>query len=224
MGGDFDIVQSRDAIRQKAFELADSGMLEGWEAVRRTLRACFEIESVEDVLGSPFCRLDLDLRCRAGRVGGVRGHIGPGLAAERDGADRGAHPARGGTPAAASSPTAQRRRCHERTMGHPARPPGLAGNISMLLDEDRECTAIQLAQQLDASPRDVRRALREMLVSGEVYVARRAPRTAGGRTARIFARTPHDPGGENAASGATSCWPRVDPVVLRAMDALARHA
>ncbi|MCP3719951.1 hypothetical protein [Paraburkholderia sp. CNPSo 3281] len=89
---DADIVQTRDAIRQKAFELADSGMLDGWQAVRRTLRACFDIESVEHVHRTDF-------RAR-----------------------------------------------------------------------------------------------------------------------------PHDPGGENAASGATSCWPRVDHVVLRAMDALARHA
>jgi hypothetical protein len=62
-----------------------------------------------------------------------------------------------------------------------------------------------------------------MLDSGEVRVTRRAPRIAGGRAARIFAHNPHDPGDGNADSGAASCWPRADSVVLRAMDALARH-
>ncbi|MEM5314747.1 hypothetical protein [Paraburkholderia sp. JHI869] len=222
-GDNSEIVESHEAIRRRAFELADSGMLEGWEAVRRTLRACFDIENVEHVLGSHFCRLDLDLRCRARRVSGTRAHVGPGRSEDRGGIDHEAHPARGVAPATAGSSTGQLRRRRERAGGRPARSPGLAGDIATLLGDGREFTAIELAQQLGAATRDVQRALRAMLDGGEVRVARRAPRTAGGRTARIFARNPHDAADRNTASGAASGWQRADPVVLRAMDALARH-
>jgi hypothetical protein len=43
---DDDPVESRRTIRQWAFELADSSLLDGWNAIKRTLKARFETDAV----------------------------------------------------------------------------------------------------------------------------------------------------------------------------------
>ncbi|HKR45320.1 MAG TPA: hypothetical protein VJU59_37560, partial [Paraburkholderia sp.] len=99
----------------------------------------------------------------------------------------------------------------------------LTGAISGLLADDQELTAMQMAQQLDAGERKVRRALREMLASQEVRVVRRTPRCPSRRPARIFALALRAEGGAAVAAGLPSSWPKLDLVVLRAMDAFVRH-
>ncbi|HTH61248.1 MAG TPA: hypothetical protein VL689_13945 [Paraburkholderia sp.] len=211
-------VDHREAIRRKAFELADSGMLDDWAAIRRTLHACFDIESVEQVLGSPFFRLDLDRRCWAGRARRTQFRRVPAWTDERDDvADRAGHPS-----PRASSPKARARCDGEHAASAGRRSPVLAADIAALLADGGERTVAQLAAQFGASTRDVQRTLQTMLAADEVHVSGRVQVALGGRAARVFAGGP-PPDGGRAVMEATSSWPKADPVLLRAMDALARH-
>ncbi|MEM5403346.1 hypothetical protein AB3X91_29285 [Paraburkholderia sp. BR14263] len=60
---DADTIECRGIIRRRAFELAESGAFTDWRAIRLTLHSLFPANRVDDILASPFCRLDLNLRC-----------------------------------------------------------------------------------------------------------------------------------------------------------------
>ncbi len=206
-----------ETIRQRAFVLADSGTLDDWKAVGRALGTCFDVVDIERVLASRFFRLILDQRCRARREMGIDDQTNAGLTNQEDTSDP-AESAVVELAPAHSRPLARQVQADEaNTAIHGTVQPRLSGDIAALLADGRELTAAQVAQQLGAAVREVQGALQSMLACDEVHVARRTPRGAGGRSTRIFAM------GGNTVAGATSDWPRADPVVLRAMDALVRH-
>ncbi|MEX4002060.1 hypothetical protein AB4Y38_24535 [Paraburkholderia sp. EG285A] len=111
-GDDIDADEFREVIRRSAFALADSGILDDWEAVRRTLRACFDVADGEHVLVSPVCRLNLNQRCRAGRVEVVNGH-GSRLTGACDGTEHGAYSVQGSASLSAGIVTRRSRSFRE---------------------------------------------------------------------------------------------------------------
>jgi len=204
-------VECREVIRKRAFELADSGIFDDCEAVKRVLNARFHDAHLHQIFSSPFCRMDIDQRCQAART-----------RADDNAKHITSHLAERAMPAS-SRPLASSRRQRPRAPATRRESAALTGAIAGLLADGREMTAMQMAQQVDAGQREVQRALREMLAGQEVRVVRRTPRCAGGRPARIFALAVPDTGGADTAAGLPSCWPKADLVVLRAMDAFARH-
>ncbi|MEX3929265.1 hypothetical protein AB4Y36_35365 [Paraburkholderia sp. BR10936] len=64
---DTDTMERRERIRKKAFEFAESGAFTNWQAIGVALRSQFSTSHVEDILASPFCRLDLNNRCDKAR-------------------------------------------------------------------------------------------------------------------------------------------------------------
>ena len=217
---DADPADHRVAIRNMAFELAESGIFDEWEAIRLALRTRFHAVHLHHIFASPFCRLDLDHRCRAARTNGSRTGADPVLNGSREHIN--SCPLGSRMPASGRSMTCPEGRRHvgpaqlKAVSGH-------AGGISALLADGGERTAAQLAQQLGVAQREVQRALRSMLANGEVHVARRTPRSMHGRSARIFASGPQAARGGNADPETTSRWPQADTFVLQAMDALARR-
>ena len=194
-----DLVDCRDKIREKALDLAESGKFADWAAVKLALSAQCSADLLNQVFASPFCRLDLNARCRAARMGNPRRDTSPDHILPGDPRKRRRNPG----PAQKSIAFA-----------------GLRREIAAALGRGNARTAVDLAAQLGADAREVRRALRAMLAEGEVQVAGRVPRSGGGGAARLFGL-----GREGEAGGnATRIGTKPDPVVLHAMDAFARHA
>jgi hypothetical protein len=198
-----DPVEIRDRIREKAFELAESGNFADWAAVKQALSAECPANYLNHVFASAFCRLDLNQRCWVARMGRPRSDTSPRQALP------GFRKKRRRNPAAAQNST-------EFAV--------LARDIAAVLGEGNARSAVDLATQLRADARNVRRALRVMLAEGEVHVAGRVPRPGAGATARLFGlgrAMAH----EGEATGDTArVWAKPDLVILNAMDALARHA
>ncbi|WP_321926382.1 hypothetical protein [Paraburkholderia guartelaensis] len=213
-------VECREVIRKRAFELADSGIFDDCEAVKRVLYARFLDAHLHQIFSSPFCRMDIDQRCQAARTGGA---LNGGAHAGGDNAKPIMSRLAERTVPTASRPLASGPRQQPRSPVTRSESAALTGAIAGLLADGREMTAMQMAQQVDAGQREVQRALREMLAGQEVRVVRRTPRCAGGRPARIFALAVPETGGADAATSLPSCWPKADLVVLRAMDAFSRH-
>ena len=211
--------ECRENIRLRAFELAESGIFDDWEAIRRALCSRFHDTHLHEIFASPFCRIDIDQRCRTARTSGARAGASPAGNGNRE--NNKPHLAVRAKRASSRPMGTCGQRRHDAPAGH-TEPQGLAGAIAALLADDRELTAPQMAQQLGAGQREVQRALRELLASHEVRIARRTPRSSGGRPARIFALGLPVEGGADLATSVASCWPKADPVVLRAMDAFAR--
>jgi hypothetical protein len=213
-------IECREIIRRRAFELAESGIFEDCEAVKRVLCARFDVAHLHQIFSSPFCRVDIDQRCQAARTSGALN----GEANAGDGNPKHSKPhlAQRAIPASSRRLAGCSRQRPRAPVTH-SELTALTEAISCLLADGKEMTAMQMAQQLDAGQRKVRRALREMLDRQEVRVVRRTPRCPSRRPARIFALAVRAEG--NAAVGASqpSCWPKVDLVVLRAMDAFVRH-
>ncbi|TDG02306.1 hypothetical protein E1N52_40365 [Paraburkholderia guartelaensis] len=209
--------ECREVIRQRAFELADTGIFDDWEAIRRALCSRFQVTHLYQIFSSPFCRMDIDRRCRTARTGRSQGVV----TSVADGRHQKTKPHRAHR-ASSRLPVSYGPKRYDDPETRTRRP-GLAGAIAAALADGSERTATQLAQQLGAGQREVQRALREMLSNDEVHVARRAPRAMCGRPARLFASGPQIKGGCDGAVHAISCWPKADPVVLRAMDAFSRH-
>lgn len=212
-------VQCREAIRQAAFELAGSGVFEGWEAVERVLCRRFNAEQVHLVFASPFCRLDLVRRCHAANRTFPNGIVGPPAVGRE---------CLGNQPSPCKSKRVSGAPSNDSRRGHGGRPATiddnrsrLAREIAALMADGRERTAAQIAQRLGGVPREVQRALRTMLANDEVHIVGRVPRSAGGRSPRIYAVGPRFGGGA-AAANAPSFWPKADPQILRIMDALVR--
>lgn len=212
--------QCRDAIRKAAFELASSGVFDRWEAVERVLCRRFNVEQVHLVFASPFCRLDLVRRCDAAQRTVPSGTVRPTAVGKEclsdqpfprkrrritDGPPNANRRGRGGRPTTIDDSRSR-----------------LAREIAALMADAGERTAAQLAQHLDAAPREVQRALRTMLANDEVHIVGRVERSAGGRCPRLFAGGPRFER-DAAAANAPSFWPRADLQILRIMDALVRN-
>lgn len=194
-----DPVDIRDRIREKAFCMAESDIFADWAAVKLALSAECAADHLNHVFASAFCRLDLNQRCLAARMGCPRGDTSPGRASPGIHRKITAQPG----PAQKSAQFAR-----------------LVCEIAAALGDGNARTAVDLAAQLGAEARNVRRALRAMLADGEIHVSGRVPRPGGGTTARLFAL-----GREVVRAGnAVRVWAKPDPVVLQAMDAFARHA
>ena len=212
--------ECREIIRRRAFELADSGIFDDWEAIRRALCSRFHDAHLHEIFASPFCRIDIDQRCRTARTSGSRASASPEGNGNRESVKPHLAVRAKRVP---SRPMDTRRQRRRSVPAEHSQSQGLAGAIAALLGGDRELTAPQMAQELGAGQREVQRALRELLANHEVRIARRTPRSAGGRPARIFALGLGVDGDADIAASAASCWPKADPVVLRAMDAIARR-
>ncbi|QGZ57073.1 hypothetical protein [Paraburkholderia acidiphila] len=209
-----------EAIRKAAFALASGGVFEGWAAVERTLCLRFSAEQVHQVFASPFFRLDLVRRCHEAQRTVPYRTVGPAAVGQECLRDQ---------PAPRKPTRATDRRPKDDHRRYGGRPPkiddrrsGVAREIAALMSDRVERTAAQLAQCLGAVPREVQRALRTMLANDEVHIVGRVRRSEGGRCPRLFAGGPRFEYGV-AAANAPSFWPKVDPQILRIMDALVRH-
>jgi hypothetical protein len=204
---DWDVLQIRETIRQAAYELARSGVCDGWQDVWRALRARFTVAQLTTIFENPLCRLDVDQRCYCAR-----------------------NPGKDDSALTARLPVIRRDMCEKNgtsipTAVHrqPQRAGRLAGQIRALLADGSERTAMQIAQQLGTSRNEVLVAVRAMLADGALQVTRHVCASHRGRGARVFAcagtaaRKKHDEGGLYAP------WPQADPVVTTAIDAIARH-
>ncbi|MEX4002073.1 hypothetical protein AB4Y38_24600 [Paraburkholderia sp. EG285A] len=201
--GNIDLIESRDKVRERAFDLAESGSFADWAAVRLALSEECPPEYLNHVFASAFCRLDLNQRCRSARMGSPRSDTSPGRVLPGFRRTRRRNP----SPANKSTKFAD-----------------LARDIAAALDGANPRTAVDIATQLGAEARNVRRALRVMLAEGEVHVAGRVPPSGGGATARLFGPGRVAARDGNAAENAARILATLDPVVLDAMDAFARHA
>lgn len=201
----WDLMETRQSIRKGAYDLACSGLCDGWQDVWRALRARFSLDQLAVIFENPLCRLDIDERCyRARNSGTVAQDVQRGL----DGVGQ-----RASLAVTSSNPAAlieRNRRCKR-----------LASRIETVLADGSECTAVELAERLGTSRNEVLIAAREMLCDGTLQIARHIASSHGGRGARVFVLT-----GVNARRGhrtaAHSTWPTVDPVVAHAFDAIVR--
>lgn len=193
-------IECREVVRTAAFEFADSGVFSGWEAVEQALCSRFDVEYIRLIFASHFCRLDLDRRCEAARVAGHCRQAALG----GDGGDG------AGVPVV-----------HDRSAQAPTASP-LSRDIAALLADGCGRTAAQVAQQLGAAQREVQGTLRTMLANDEVHATRHVSCAKGGRSSRIFTAGPGAESVGKAAPSPSVLWPKADPDVVRAMDALAR--
>ena len=175
-----DEIERREFIRATGYRLAASGLFTDWEGIKRALCARFGAQEVLFMFASPFCRLDIDERCREAR--GMARHIAKG-----DGQTWRVETAV--NPSADINSTGHFR--EGRTNG-----PALEREIGALMANGGEWRAKDIAERFDASTRCVAVAFEKMAARGEVHVKRYATRAGRGAPARIFA---YGPGPENAA-------------------------
>ncbi len=203
---DMEIVEARESIRQAAYELARSGLFDGWQDVWRALRARFSVERLTEIFESTLCRLDIDQRCYRAR--------NPEAAAAKSAGELPVVTQRTYPPRASVKHLALERNTR--------RSDRLAKRIRALLADGREFTAVELAQRLGTTRNEVLIAAREMLADGTLQVARYVAHERGGRGARVFVITRTTAGRRDAARPYVP-WPEADPVVTGAFDAIARH-
>ena len=67
---DWDLIETRETIRQAAYDIASSGACDGWQDVWRFLRTTFGVEQLVDIFWNPLCQMDLDQRCSRARSSG----------------------------------------------------------------------------------------------------------------------------------------------------------
>jgi hypothetical protein len=63
----WDLIETRDSIRQSAYDLARGGLCDGWQEVWRALRSRFSLHQLTVIFENPLCRLDIDQRCYQAR-------------------------------------------------------------------------------------------------------------------------------------------------------------
>ncbi|MPW18156.1 hypothetical protein GCT13_14815 [Paraburkholderia sp. CNPSo 3157] len=200
---DWDIVETRESIRQAAYDLARSGLCDGWQDVWRALRARFSVDQLTAIFENPLCRLDIDQRCfRARNPGEIASELTSDL------------------PVIRQAPQRTSMKLSALDRGSRRRSDRLAMRIQALLAGGSECTAVQLAEQLGTSRNEVLIAARAMLADGELQVVRYVAAEHGGRGARVFACTSASQGDSPRLYAS---WPEADPVVTGAIDAIARH-
>jgi hypothetical protein len=204
---DWDILQTRETIRQAAYELARGGVCDGWQDVWRALRARFTVDQLTTIFENPLCRLDVDRRCYCAR-----------------------NPGKHDSEPSARSPAIRRdMREKNRTLIPPAvdrqpqRTGRLARRIKALLDDGSERTAMQIAQQLGTSRNEVLVAVRAMLADGALQVTRHVSASHRGRGARVFACAGTAARKKREERGLYAPWPQADTVLTTAIDAIARH-
>ena len=204
---DWEVVEVREAVRLAAYELARSGVCERWQDVWRVLRAHFSVVQLTSIFDNPLCQLDINQRCRRARS-----------------------PVKPDSEATMPEPAIGRNGFHQIARSKPPifdremqRPGRLAERIQALLADGRECTAIQLAEQLGTSRHEVLVTVRSMLADGVLQVTRRLAAKRGGRGARVFAHAGMATRQMHDELGSPGPWPVADPVVTAAIDAIARH-
>lgn len=201
----WDPIETRDSIRQSAYDLARSGLCDGWQDVWRALRVRFGIDQLAAIFENPLSRLDIDQRCYRAR--------NPGRA-ERDGETHlGAIRQKASPPLGSTRPPASNE--------HKRKSDRVTSRIQAVLADGSGCTAVELAERLGTSRNEILIAVREMLADGTLQVARYVASGRGGRGARVFVRTGATaPQGD--ALGSHAPWPQADPVITEAFDAIAR--
>ncbi|ACC74946.1 hypothetical protein PPMP20_00555 [Paraburkholderia phymatum] len=201
----WDLIETRESIRQSAYDLARSGLCDAWQDVWRALRARFSVDQLAVIFDNPLCRLDIDQRCyRARNPGKVAREVQTDLDAIRQ---RAAPMVLSTKPAGLNG---QKRRSER-----------LASRIETLLADGSQCTAVELAERLGTSRNEILIAARDMLADGTLQVARYVASSRGGRGARVFVRTGAS-APKDHAPGLHSTWPQADSVVADAFDAIAR--
>lgn len=168
----WDLIETRESIRQSAYDLARSGLCDAWQDVWRALRARFSVDQLAVIFDNPLCRLDIDQRCyRARNPGKVAREVQTDLDAIRQ---RAAPMVLSTKPAGLNG---QKRRSER-----------LASRIETLLADGSQCTAVELAERLGTSRNEILIAARDMLADGTLQVARYVASSRGGRGARVFVR------------------------------------
>ena len=201
----WDLIETLDSIRQAAYDLARSGLCDGWQDVWRALRTRFSLDQLTVIFENPLCRLDIDQRCYRAR--------NPGKVARDVQSDLDAIRQRASALVISTKPPA--------SDGHKRRSDRMASRIQTVLADGSECTAVELAERLGTSRNEILIAAREMLADGTLQVARYVASSCGGRGARVFVRTGATaPQGD--APGLHATWPQADSVVTEAFDAIAR--
>ncbi|MEM5340180.1 hypothetical protein [Paraburkholderia azotifigens] len=201
----WDLIETRESIRESAYDLASSRLCNGWQDVWRALRARYSLDQLAVIFENPLFRLDIDQRCYLAR--------NPPTVARDVQRGPGAVGQRASSTVTCSNPGAlvERNPRSER----------LARRMQTLLADGGECTAVELAERLGTSRNEVLIAAREMLSDGTLRIARYIASSRGGRGARVFVLT-----GAAAHRGhsavAHSTWPKADPVVVHAFDAIVR--
>ena len=200
----WDLIETRDSIRQSAYDLARGGLCDGWQEVWRALRSRFSLHQLTVIFDNPLCRLDIDQRCYRAR--------NPGKVARDVQSDLDAIRQRASPLVISTKPPA--------SDGHKRRSDRMASRIQMVLADGSECTAVELAERLGTSRNEILIAARKMLADGTLQVARYVA-SGRGRGARVFVRTGATaPQGD--VPGLHSTWPQADSVVKEAFDAIAR--
>ena len=171
---DWDLIETRETIRQAAYDIASSGACDGWQDVWRFLRTTFGVEQLVDIFWNPLCQMDLDQRCSRARSSGK---VLPN--------DEKSDPSELKRKTSLEIAT-MKHTDSDRQMQKAGR---MAKQIHTLLADGRECTATEIAQALHASCNKVLIALRAMLDTGTLLVSRCISANGCGRRARVFVRT-----------------------------------
>jgi hypothetical protein len=202
---DWDVVETRESIRLAAYDVARSGLVEGWQGVWRALRPRFAVDQLLVVFENPLCRVDIDQRCYRAR-----------------------NPLIGGSEQPDDVPIIRRMSAvqGDRRMQLPedrkARASGpMPTLILALLAGGNELTALELAERLGKDRNNVLVVVRGMLAAGTLQVTRYIASEHRGRGARVFACM-EKPVVHSGIPEPSASWPPADPVLTGAIDAIVR--
>jgi hypothetical protein len=205
---DWDLIETRETIRQAAYDIASSGACDGWQDVWRFLRTTFGVEQLVDIFWNPLCQMDLDQRCSRARSSGK---VLPN--------DEKSDPSEISRKTSLEIATTKHPDS-DRQMQTTGR---MAKQIHALLADGRECTATEIAEALDASCNKVLIALREMLAAETLQVSRYISVNGSGRRARVFVRTDVAALKKRDEIGPSTPWPQEDSALTAVIDAIARR-
>jgi hypothetical protein len=205
---DWDAIQTRETIRQAAYDIASSGACDGWQDVWRFLRTTFGVDQLVEIFGNPLCQMDLDQRC-------ARAHSPGNVVAVDEKCD----PTEISRKASLDSEAAKRWGNDRETL----RTRRMAKQIHELLADGRECTAMQIAQALGTTRNNVLAAVRAMLDDEVLQVCRYISANSGGRRARVFVRTDVAALTKHVEIALSAPCPQPGAGLVSAIDAIARR-
>ncbi|MEM5341388.1 hypothetical protein [Paraburkholderia azotifigens] len=208
----------REGVRHAAYEMAESGLFAGWEAITLALGSRFDLADVHAVTDNRFCRCDLDERCMRSRGGaalrspaGSTGSTFPppvgACGTESLATICSAHAASSSGRGKASTEWSR---------------PRTAERIGELMANGGKWTVTELAQKLGIRKQNVWMAMTAMQVEGIVHIAGKVACPGGRRWARVFASGPAVDDEAESRTEAALWWPWADPVVVAAIDAMVR--
>ncbi|MEM5341334.1 MarR family transcriptional regulator [Paraburkholderia azotifigens] len=194
----WDKVEAREAIRQAAYELSNSGMCERWQDVWHALRGRFDVEQLTTVFDNPLCQIDIEQRCyRARNPGRAEGELRTDL------------------PVITPRVEEKRDPLDSRAIDWKMRKVGLlAARILDMLSGGIECTAMDLAQRLGVSRNEVFKAVRLLLAEGTLEITKCVAAKRGGRGARVFARAAATTALKDDEFLTQAPWNVVDPLAM----------